>query len=914
MDRKCVALLTQSTSNSAEYKSSLPNRVPGTCQWILSNPQYLEWNLQKESCLLWISGYPGSGKTILSAYILEYLAAGELSPSLRTALCFFFCDEKIDTQRDGKAILRSLIHQLLVRRQSLIKYVKSVYDVQGPQFNQNFDQLWRTFVAIASDKRVGPISVIVDAIDECEQETRERFLQGIKKLMSNSRSAGSNPPCIKFLVTSRPRLGRQYTKNILQIDPSQNHVEKDLRLVIQTKVEGIVERTQCKPDVRAYLENALYSKAGRTFLWVALVFHLLEQSFLASQKDFRRIIDDVPKTLEATYGSFLHGISKEYQLLATRLLHFLVGSSRTLTLKEMQTLLAMEDHHRTLAAIEEDAQPNIQETIEGVLGPLVRIWDSGIYLLHTSLKEYLQDLSTRTEDPLSAIYGVDPCKANLLLAKACVSYLLLDDFKQDLLQQDQSNAEDSPISPAALSTIESIEQPWGLFDVGETTLFQEIRVFESDTYESIRNQYAFFDYSVGYWAEHFSSACSISPPELQKSILSLSDIRSSQGLNWFRYYWSYYANENSLFPRDFVPTITASYFGHLTSLKTLLREGLPLESDIGARALYWASRNGHHDVVDLLLKENVNPDVEVGGQTALITAIEFNRVTVVTRLLQDDGFISEKEGYRVHKPNRWNWMPLHIATRSGLVEIVRQLLQHPRIQPDLADFNQWTPLFWSVHHEYLDLVQLLLADNRVSVNHLDMTGQNVLSVAAPTGNLELVKRLMSVKNLKANQPDRSGVTALFWAARFGRLEVTQYLLRSRHFDVSKKDEDGRNVLWWACMGYQPTVVQYLIKHDPQGVDLEDVAGWTPLVWVSARGATKVLQVLLDSGLVDVNKKNRDGRTALSLAADRGHLDVVEMLLNTEGIEIDSKDNHGRSVLSYAKRYPDIVVALEGFRK
>src|SRR5690349_16712913 len=101
VERKCMALLTQNTQNMAEYKSSLPSRVEGTCQWILSNSQYRDWSLQNETCLLWISGYPGSGKTILSAYLLEYLSAGELSPGLRTTLCYFFCDEKIDTQRDG---------------------------------------------------------------------------------------------------------------------------------------------------------------------------------------------------------------------------------------------------------------------------------------------------------------------------------------------------------------------------------------------------------------------------------------------------------------------------------------------------------------------------------------------------------------------------------------------------------------------------------------------------------------------------------------------------------------------------------------------------------------------------------------------------------------------------------------------
>ena len=910
MERKCVALLTQNTANAAEYKSSLPNPVKGTCKWILSNSQYVDW-LEKKSCLLWISGYPGSGKTILSAYLLECLAADETPSNSRTTLCYFFCDEKINTQRDGTAILRSIIHQLFVRRRYLIKYIKSAYDVQGPQFDQNFSELWRTFIAIASDKEVGPVSVIIDAIDECEETTRERLLLNVIQFIGKSQSPEVNDPCVRFIITSRPLSGHQYTTNILQIDPSQNHVEEDLRLVIQTKVEGIVQRTRCKADVQKYLENALNSRADRTFLWVTLVLHLLEKSFLASQRDFRRIINDLPKTLTSTYRNFLHAIAIEYHPLATRLLHFLVGSSRPLTLQEMRVLIALQDHHRTLADIEEDAQPNIQKTIEGVLGPLVRIWDSRVYLLHQSLKEFLQKLSTQTEDPLSAIFGVDPRKADLLLAKTCVSYLLLDDFEADILSQHQSSMKESSPSPVTRSTdANSIEDPSDLFDFREDILFKDPAIVESEICASIGNQCVLFDYSARHWAEHFLSASSISPPTLQESVLILSDASSSRGLNWFRYFWLH-AEPNVSFPRDFVPFIAASYFGHSTSLKTLLQEGPLIKPDVGARGIYWASRMGHHDVLALLLRERFSPDMMViDGKSALTAAVHFERLAVVKRLLEDDGFISEEKGYRVNYAAMGGRTPLSIAAGNGFVEIVRQLLRHNRIRPDRPDYNQWTPLFWSISGKHLAVLQLLVADNCVSVNHVDILGRNVLSWAASSGELELVKYLMSLSRLRVHESDRNGRTAMSWAAGNGHLETTEYLCRSLRIDVSRKDKDGRSALSWACSERHHKVVAYLIQHDRQAVDQEDVNGWTPLAWALFREAPKTVQVLLGSGLVDVNKKDSSGRSALSFAAGYGYLNVVRILLNTKGIEIDSKDNDGKTPLSHATRHPEVIKALQ----
>ncbi|KAF4630621.1 hypothetical protein G7Y89_g7518 [Cudoniella acicularis] len=614
--------ITTGSTAYSEYKSSLPTRVEGTLDTLGVEKQFSQpffWNISAQA-------------NILRACVRHS--------------AIFFCDDKVDTQRDGTAILRSLIHQLLMHRRLLIKYVKASYDIQGPHFDQNFNELWRIFMAIASDKRIGPISIIIDAIDECEETTRERFLRDVAKFISQSRSPNQDTPCIKFLVTSRPFIGRQYTTNLLQIDPSKDHVEQDLRLFIQSKVDGIVQRTRCKPDLRVYLENALSSKADRTFLWVTLVLHLLEKSLFAAQKDFKRIIDQLPKDLTTTYERFLHGISIEYQALATKLLHLLVGSSRPLTLEEMRILIAIDDH-RSLASIEEDAQPNIQETIEGVLGPLIRIWDSRIYLVHQSLKDFLQALAHQTENPLSAIYGVDVRKASLLMAEMCVSYLLLDDFKQDLFLQDQSSIEDSPTSPVADSIeIRSIEQLWDTFDLGEDAIFKDPSVFEAEACASIAAQYSFFDYSARHWTEHFSSASSISPPELQKSVAVLSDASSFPGSNWFRFYW-FHAELNLLCPRDFVPIVTASYFGHSTTLEYLLRNGLPAELDIGVRGLYWASRMGHRDAVNQLLQQKVNPDVRViDSQTALIAAVQLNRPDVVTRLLQDEGFIPGPDEYR----------------------------------------------------------------------------------------------------------------------------------------------------------------------------------------------------------------------------------------------------------------------------
>lgn len=61
------------------YRVNLPNPVDGTCQWLLASSQFETWIASEESALLCITGYPGSGKIILSASITDHLRGRHLS-------------------------------------------------------------------------------------------------------------------------------------------------------------------------------------------------------------------------------------------------------------------------------------------------------------------------------------------------------------------------------------------------------------------------------------------------------------------------------------------------------------------------------------------------------------------------------------------------------------------------------------------------------------------------------------------------------------------------------------------------------------------------------------------------------------------------------------------------------------------
>ncbi|KAH5281829.1 hypothetical protein HBI71_000070 [Parastagonospora nodorum] len=178
-ERSCMILLD--SIYLVDYKAQLPKPVQGTCSWVLNNPAFLAWKNTTESDLLWVTGEPGSGKTMISVYLTDYLEL-DSTTRVKPQVFFFFCDDKIQLQRDPKSILRGIIWQIVRLHRDLIKYVKHRFDQEGPSLASSFSALWEVFLKVVSESTSGSVRVIVDALDDCKSsnEMKESLLPSIR--------------------------------------------------------------------------------------------------------------------------------------------------------------------------------------------------------------------------------------------------------------------------------------------------------------------------------------------------------------------------------------------------------------------------------------------------------------------------------------------------------------------------------------------------------------------------------------------------------------------------------------------------------------------------------------------------------------------------------------------------------------
>lgn len=896
-EKSCIALF--SVFDIDDYHRQLPKPVKGTFHWILDHPLFAAWSKATESSILWLTGHPGSGKTTMSSFLAKHLQQQDSTTAeARRVVCVYFCDDKINKQKDAKGILLGVIFQIIRRHRSLIRYVRRSFELQGASLVQSLAALWKLFLDLIKDPKSEVIYVILDALDECEEKTRNELLASIAELFEDSEVVLNYGSSVKFILTSRPSLlgsGKRinyFDKYRLAIDERHRGYDEDIRIFIQERVGEIVN---CPPDLREYLMEALQSRADQTFLWIHLVLAALESSLVASKESFATILSNTPASLQLTYRNFLTAIPEDHESVAARLLGLILGSIRPLTLDEINIAFSINWDHRDTKEVLSSCQIAISRTLLGILGPLVRISESRVSLIHQTAKEFLLDSGTTQRE--TGRFPVTAENCSLQIATACIRYLLLADFSNDVFSLNAS--------PTALSIDSSSECGSSASDASPVTnfwledsqidygiLYESPLVFSAEFCNRLSEKHGFYRYAALHWAEHYALCEEQAPLTLQQAARALLDTSSHFCSNWLRFYWTEAETTGQLKPKEIDEVELVAYFNLHELLKEILEnQDIPLVKK--TRALFWACRRDHGRTITTLLRAGAEPNQQIlDHQTALTIAAEMGNFEGLVALLNDPRTNINSKGRRGRAA-------ISFAAANGRVDTTRLLLTREDVLPDQVDDMNCTALIWATWGGYAQIVRQLARDIRVDVNHQDNTGRTAISHAAGEGQVEALRVLLKQPRVDVNLQDKKGLSPLLWAVRRGQTEIVRLLSKNTNVRKEITDIDDRGAISWACGQGHVEVLRMLIKLGCPGINDTDIDGWKPLAWAIQNDAPELIETLLLFGKVDLEERDFNGKTALWWAVDYGHIRNVRALLG-EGANPNARSNDGMSAEDVAK--------------
>ena len=222
-----------------DYATSLERqrkkRYGSTSAWLSKTPEYISW-LQGDSSCFWLSGIIGSGKTVLTAAVIDELFYCEMPKGI--PISFFFVQHDVAESLRAATILRSLIRQCLTI-DNLPKDVEDELQHFFKDSSPDTNDLLLTMKRL-SDRSLIRI-IVIDGFDECPKFERDVVLKAMKHLMSSTGSL------IKLFVSSRQQIGRDLDRHFApyyQRTMSCSEVYTDIANYIRFSVADKIARKE----------------------------------------------------------------------------------------------------------------------------------------------------------------------------------------------------------------------------------------------------------------------------------------------------------------------------------------------------------------------------------------------------------------------------------------------------------------------------------------------------------------------------------------------------------------------------------------------------------------------------------------------------------------------------------------------
>ncbi|KAK3987515.1 hypothetical protein QBC44DRAFT_351772 [Cladorrhinum sp. PSN332] len=382
---------------STNYNQSRQKSHPGTGKWFLESDEFTEWR-QGLRPHLWLFGFAGCGKTVLSSTIVDNLQ--KMDDVITVAFYFDFSD---NAKQTVDALLRSLIFQLHTRKPDTGVLDQLYQRLDNGSQQPNTEDLIGSLQALTKNSKM--VFVVLDALDECIDK------QQLIKCMETF--TGPYLRNLHILVTSRP--DPEFQRWI----PSRIGQENCVRLDIEA----------IDHDIRCYVTATL--QESHDFVDKELSEELQEQirrkaacqlkalAECTTPYDIKNALSSLPRDLNETYDRTLQNIPKNKMKDAIRLLQFLVHWKfwEPMTLKQAIEIIATEEGPR---GFDRDRRPFKNDVLEYcpnlISVVLVKNYHDRVitelHLAHFSVKEYLLG---RDEFNLE--------RASIRLGKTCINYI-----------------------------------------------------------------------------------------------------------------------------------------------------------------------------------------------------------------------------------------------------------------------------------------------------------------------------------------------------------------------------------------------------------------------------------------------------------------------------------------------------------
>jgi hypothetical protein len=400
-----------------DLRRNLGLRQAHTGEWLYENPKFKDWiDADSEATTLWYHSGPGSGKTIISSYLIKHLQDQGFK------VAYFFYSFYDPTGRKFITAIRSLALQIMTQMNTIPDQVMKLYeaDVANHVFalrdHQTAIMVLQAFLNLPSR-----IYIVLDGLDEC--------YDGLLMRSSLSRLASTHTyGVVKWFFTSRNEKEIQIMAHQLgsaEIEPSE--------AVVITDIKRYLEDRTTRDDYPLCCLESWADASGGNFLWISLMLNILVGMDLTCDEEIEEELKRFPTGLTGCYLRSLEQLSlrsKQHQALARRIFTMLVVAEQPLHLSELSNALGIREGADYYSAGRVPKLPLIEELCSHLVifdrASKGNQGDPLLKLAHKSVQDFFIQNPDSLEMPIPdglRQFFVNQKLANLEMGKACLTYL-----------------------------------------------------------------------------------------------------------------------------------------------------------------------------------------------------------------------------------------------------------------------------------------------------------------------------------------------------------------------------------------------------------------------------------------------------------------------------------------------------------
>lgn len=233
-------------SNECEHENHRESRSSGnqSGSWLLGHPNFQKWfsPSHKTTPILWLTGIPGAGKTVLASVVIDELSkASESTPGIN--LAYFYCKYGTEGRNSFASVAKSVIAQLLRPLPDSLSYIYEEASKSSEACLSSKSTAEKILDSLLVQACTGEniIYIVIDGVDECDRSGRNDIPTWFQALSDRlSKTAPGSLRCMfisqdigagakDWGLASRIKISREDTQRDIQEFAIREHRKMEVR-------------------------------------------------------------------------------------------------------------------------------------------------------------------------------------------------------------------------------------------------------------------------------------------------------------------------------------------------------------------------------------------------------------------------------------------------------------------------------------------------------------------------------------------------------------------------------------------------------------------------------------------------------------------------------------------------------------